>query len=71
MEYCNAGSLLDLNRATEKTLTEPQLRAVIACSLLGLVYIHEQRSIHRDIKAGNLLISSSGIFIINYHSCNI
>lgn len=61
MEFCDAGSLLDLNRATEKTLTEPQIKAVIACSLNGLAYIHEQRSIHRDIKAGNLLISSSGI----------
>jgi serine/threonine protein kinase len=73
MEYCDAGSLLDLYRAVaafaksstnpkySTCLTEEAIRAVVACSILGLAYIHEQRSIHRDIKAGNLLLSSSGI----------
>lgn len=60
MEYCDVGSLLDLYRASKQPLNEQQIKAIIACSLLGIAYIHERRSIHRDIKAGNLLISSSG-----------
>lgn len=47
MELCDAGSLLDLYRVTSKTLDESELRAVIACSVLGLEHIHNQLSIHR------------------------
>jgi serine/threonine protein kinase len=31
MELCDAGSLLDLHHATQKTLTEPEAAAVVAC----------------------------------------
>jgi serine/threonine protein kinase len=31
MELCDAGSLLDLYHATQKTLDEPALKAVVAC----------------------------------------
>jgi serine/threonine protein kinase len=52
MELCDSGSLLDLCQATNVGLSEPELKGVMACSILGLVHIHERRSIHRvsDVK---------------------
>lgn len=47
MEYCAAGSLSDINDATHRVLTEEQLKATIAYSVLGLHHLHKNRSIHR------------------------
>ena len=60
MELCDCGSLLDIYRGSDYFFSESELKAVFACSALGLLHIHEQHAIHRDIKAGNLLLSSSG-----------
>ena len=40
MELCDAGSLLDLYRVSHTTLSEPELRAVIACRyiLLSIIF---------------------------------
>jgi len=42
------------------TLTEEQLAAVTASVLLGLQYLHGKKLIHRDLKGGNVLLSSTG-----------
>jgi serine/threonine protein kinase len=47
MEYCAAGSLSDINEAIHRTLTEEELRATVAYSVLGLYHLHSNRSIHR------------------------
>lgn len=47
MELCDSGSLLDICQARNMGLNEAELKGVIACSILGLVHIHERRSIHR------------------------
>jgi len=60
MEYCGGGSLSDLMSICERTLTEDQIQIVMRQSLLGLAYLHAQRKIHRDLKAGNILINLSG-----------
>jgi len=60
MEYCGSGSLCDLMAICERTLTEPQIAAVMKMSLLGLQYLHENRKIHRDIKSGNILLTTEG-----------
>jgi len=59
MEYCSA-SMSDLMEICNVTLTEPQLAAVCKMSLQGLEYLHSTRKIHRDINAGNILITASG-----------
>lgn len=60
MEYCGAGSVSDIMRLRKKTLTEDEIATVLSDTLKGLEYLHLRRKIHRDIKAGNILLNSEG-----------
>lgn len=60
MEYCGAGSVSDIIRLRNKTLTEDEIAAILQSTLKGLEYLHFMRKIHRDIKAGNILLNSEG-----------
>lgn len=60
MEYCAIGSILDLMQITQKTLNEYQIASVLALALKGLDYLHKNKKIHRDIKAGNILLDHKG-----------
>ena len=44
----------------ERSLTEPQIRVVCKQTLEALAYLHENKVIHRDLKAGNILLSLEG-----------
>ncbi|DAZ95023.1 TPA: hypothetical protein N0F65_003649 [Lagenidium giganteum] len=61
MEYCAAGSLADLMALRQQCLAEKEIAAVCANMVLGLDYLQNQRNIHRDIKAGNILLASNGV----------
>lgn len=60
MEYCGAGSVSDIMRLRKKTLSEVEIATVLLDTLRGLEYLHLRRKIHRDIKAGNILLNSEG-----------
>ncbi|CAG9759603.1 unnamed protein product [Ceutorhynchus assimilis] len=60
MEYCGAGSVSDIMRLRKKTLSEDEIATVLCDTLKGLEYLHLRRKIHRDIKAGNILLNSEG-----------
>ena len=60
MEYCGGGSVSDIMRLRKKTLTEEEISTILMDTLLGLEYLHARRKIHRDIKAGNILLNSEG-----------
>lgn len=60
MEYCGGGSVSDIMRMRKKTLTEDEISTILRDTLLGLEYLHQRRKIHRDIKAGNILLNSEG-----------
>ncbi|XP_045106387.1 serine/threonine-protein kinase 3-like isoform X3 [Portunus trituberculatus] len=60
MEYCGAGSVSDIMRLRKKTLTEEEIATVVYDTLRGLEYLHLRRKIHRDIKAGNILLNTQG-----------
>ena len=60
MELCD-GSVSDVLRVTAEALREDEVAVVCAAVVRGLAYLHEQQHIlHRDIKAGNILLSSQG-----------
>ncbi|XP_075215565.1 serine/threonine-protein kinase hippo isoform X2 [Lycorma delicatula] len=60
MEYCGAGSVSDIMRLRKKTLTEEEIATILSDTLKGLEYLHLRRKIHRDIKAGNILLNTEG-----------
>ncbi|XP_015254143.1 PREDICTED: serine/threonine-protein kinase 4-like [Cyprinodon variegatus] len=60
MEYCGGGSVLDIIRLRNKTLSEDEIATVLHSTLKGLEYLHFMRKIHRDIKAGNILLNTEG-----------
>jgi len=62
MEYCEGGSMSDLLEANAGyLLPEDCIRAVCAAIVLGLEYLHGVANVcHRDIKCGNVLLTSDG-----------
>ncbi|CEF63249.1 Serine/threonine-protein kinase hippo [Strongyloides ratti] len=60
MEYCGAGSISDIMRIRRKTLNENEIAVVLKDALHGLKYLHDLKKIHRDIKAGNILLNENG-----------
>ncbi|KND02754.1 STE/STE11/CDC15 protein kinase [Spizellomyces punctatus DAOM BR117] len=59
MEYCENGSLSNICRRFGR-FPEHLVALYIAQVLEGLVYLHEQGVIHRDIKAANILTTKKG-----------
>ncbi|XP_066502140.1 serine/threonine-protein kinase TAO1 isoform X2 [Hoplias malabaricus] len=59
MEYC-LGSASDLLEVHKKPLQEMEIAAITHGALLGLAYLHSHNMIHRDIKAGNILLTEPG-----------
>ena len=60
MELCEPGSVADAMRMLKTTLTAEQIRIVCASVLVSLTYLHSRKLIHRDVKAGNLLLTRQG-----------
>ncbi|XP_021575012.1 serine/threonine-protein kinase TAO3 isoform X6 [Carlito syrichta] len=59
MEYC-LGSASDLLEVHKKPLQEVEIAAITHGALHGLAYLHSHALIHRDIKAGNILLTEPG-----------
>ncbi|XP_005089065.1 STE20-like serine/threonine-protein kinase [Aplysia californica] len=60
IEYCGGGALDSIMVDLEKPMSEPQIRYVAHEMCVALAYLHQQKVIHRDIKAGNVLLTMEG-----------
>lgn len=60
MEYC-IGSAADIVEVHKGPIFEQEIAAICQQALTGLSYIHEIKRIHRDVKAGNILLTDTGV----------
>lgn len=60
IEYCDGGALDSIMVELEKPLTEPQIAYVCKHMTEGLSFLHKNKIIHRDLKAGNVLLTMEG-----------
>uniref|UniRef100_A0A452YMT8 Protein kinase domain-containing protein n=1 Tax=Aegilops tauschii subsp. strangulata TaxID=200361 RepID=A0A452YMT8_AEGTS len=62
MPFMTEGSCLHLMKiAYPEGFEEPVIASILKETLKALEYLHRQGQIHRDIKAGNILIDSAGV----------
>lgn len=60
-EYANKGDLLSYARSTPKSIKEPTIIYIAIEILKALVYLHEHKVIHRDVKPANIFLSQSTV----------
>ncbi|XP_023171257.2 serine/threonine-protein kinase 10 isoform X2 [Drosophila hydei] len=60
IEYCDGGALDSIMVELDKALTEPQIAYVCKHMTEGLTFLHKNKVIHRDLKAGNVLLTMEG-----------
>ena len=60
IEYCDGGALDSIMVELEKPLTELQIAYVCKHMVEGLNHLHKNKVIHRDLKAGNVLLTMEG-----------
>ncbi|CAB0034186.1 unnamed protein product [Trichogramma brassicae] len=60
IEYCDGGAVDSIMVELEKALTEPQIAYVCQHMAKGLAFLHKAKVIHRDLKAGNVLLTMAG-----------
>jgi serine/threonine protein kinase len=63
--YLAAGSCLDIMKtAFPDGLDEISIASILRQALEGLIYLHKNGHIHRDVKAGNLLMDQQGTVLL-------
>jgi serine/threonine protein kinase len=60
IEFCEGGAIDSIIIDLEKPLTESQIRYVCHEICTGLEFLHKNKVIHRDLKAGNVLLTLDG-----------
>ena len=60
LEFCGGGAIDSLMYELEKPLTEPQIRFAGHEMCAALSFLHAHHVIHRDLKAGNVLVTLEG-----------
>ncbi|XP_044762491.1 serine/threonine-protein kinase 10 isoform X2 [Coccinella septempunctata] len=60
IEYCDGGAIDSIMTELEKPLNEKQIAYVCQNMCEGLQFLHKSHIIHRDLKAGNVLLTMAG-----------
>ncbi|XP_059391033.1 myosin-IIIa-like isoform X3 [Carassius carassius] len=63
LELCNGGSVTDLAKGMLKRgdrVEEPIIAYILHEALMGLQHLHINKTIHRDIKGNNILLTTEG-----------
>ncbi|XP_028826695.1 LOW QUALITY PROTEIN: myosin-IIIa [Denticeps clupeoides] len=63
LELCNGGSVTDLAKGLLKTgdrMEEPIIAYILHEALMGLQHLHVNKTIHRDVKGNNILLTTQG-----------
>ena len=61
LEFCDGGSLYELIKILPRNLNEEEIASFIFMILKGLLFLHENKKIHRDVKTENMLLTHDGI----------
>ncbi|XP_030796722.1 myosin-IIIa [Rhinopithecus roxellana] len=63
LELCNGGSVTDLVKGFLKRgerMSEPLIAYILREALMGLQHLHNNKTIHRDVKGNNILLTTEG-----------
>ncbi|XP_061472868.1 serine/threonine-protein kinase 10 isoform X2 [Rhineura floridana] len=60
IEFCPGGAVDAIMLELDRGLTEPQIQVICRQMLEALNYLHSKKIIHRDLKAGNVLLTLDG-----------
>ncbi|XP_062335819.1 myosin-IIIa isoform X1 [Osmerus eperlanus] len=63
LELCNGGSVTDLAKGMLKRgdrMDEPVIAYILHEALMGLQHLHINKTIHRDVKGNNILLTTQG-----------